>query len=318
MENTPVPEAEPTMFLPPSPAAQQTFMWPAPVAGYRPPPTPGRNRRAWVLVALAVAMLIVLVAVAGGGALWYAGKRRSSTRPTANSSLAPSAIASKPADIFSGTSVGAYADGADGIVLPAAAATPNFSRSTVAGDLAMVKQVMIATRLDPKALTGHDPSTFIGMLAPDQHSAIQRELDNLRTLPYLTEIGTSGALTKDPIKVAGTMTYAQRADSKGLRVLEVTENYVFVYPFVNLLASIPTKAGDQLAVVHENRVWSFPYAGDVTSGSNGMWMESGLINAYNVDCSQYNVGLLVVGSDQPDMTVAFDPNTPVDEVHGSC
>jgi hypothetical protein len=309
------------MYLPPGLPTQQQPMWPVPE--YGPPPIPAPRRRWRLWLALSVAVVVVLVAVGGGAALWYTGHGAISAAPPASSTPTPSAINSSaitttPADIFAGTPVGTYANGADGIVVPAAAATRNFSRASVATDLAIVKQVIVATRLDPKVLTGHDPSTFIGMLAPDLRSSIQKEIDNLRTVPYLTEIGTSGALTQDPIKVSGTMTYVQKTDNQGIRMLVVSENYVFVYPFSSLMAGIPTKPGDHLAVLHEDRVWSFAYASDVASGSRGLWIESGITNAYNIDCSQYHVGLIVVGSDQPDMTEAFDPTAPVDDLHGNC
>jgi hypothetical protein len=220
-----------------------------------------------------------------------------------------------PADIFAGTPVGAYANGADGIVVPAATATGPFSTATIAADLIVVKHVMIQTRLDPKVLTGHDSSAFLGMIASDERGEVQKDLQGGTIMPYLTEIGSSDSLTDDPIKVAGTMTYTERTSSRGVRELDVTTNYVFVYPFTGPR----TKPGDHLVVLHQNTVWEFPNSSDVLSSSRGLWIHSAITDPYNIDCSLLDdSGMIGVGSSEPDQTLAFDPNTPVDNVHGDC
>jgi hypothetical protein len=270
-----------------------------------------------------IALIVVLVVLVGCGgsaaALWYVGKNvHSANGPTTTSTppvIATTTAPPTPADIFAGTAVGAYADGADGIVVPTAEATKLFSKSKVAADLAIVKQALVASRLDPKVLTNHDPSAFLALIAQDDRTGVAKDVqDPTKVVPYLTEIDPSGSLTNDPIKVAGSMTFTQSTDSQGIRQLSVTTNYVFVYPF----AGTRTTVGDHLAVVHDKTVWTFAYDGDVQSTSRGLWIDSGFTNVYSVDCTAFNQGLILVGPLTSNPSAAFDPNTPVDNSGGDC
>jgi hypothetical protein len=269
-----------------------------------------------------IALIVVLVLVLGCGgsaaALWYVGKNLAKG-PTTSGSTPPVSQTTTPpqqlSDIFDGTPVGAYANGADGIVVPDATATKNFSKTKVAADLATVKQALVASRLDPKVLSQHDPSGFLALISPDDRVGVQKDLqDPTKVVPYLTEIDPSGSLTSDPIKVTGSMTFTQATDNQGVRELSVTTNYIFVYPF----AGTRTTVGDHLVVVHDKTVWTFAYDGDVQSSSRGLWIDSGTTNAYSIDCAAFNQGLILLGPLTSDPSAAFDPNTPVNNTGGDC
>jgi hypothetical protein len=254
-----------------------------------------------LLIALSIAAPILLIAAGGGATFWYVGHRQGSVAP--------------PATIFAGTPVGAWASGEDGIVEPTPTATANFSRATVDSDLAVVKQALITSRLDPNTLVRHDTSAFVNLLAPNARSDVQDRVQHGAFIAwYITKVDGGDALTGDPIKVAGTMTYTQTTDSRGLRELVITTNYVFVYPF----AGVGTKPGDHLVVLHQRQNWIFPDDAGVSSDTLGLWIGAGATNVYNVDCRNYFDGLLVLDTYVPDMTGAFDPNTPVDGSHGNC
>ncbi|HEX4224758.1 MAG TPA: hypothetical protein VHZ97_20485, partial [Pseudonocardiaceae bacterium] len=68
---------------------------------------------------------------------------------------------------FANTPAAGWADGANGIQPPAAAALGKWSAKTVAAAEASVKQTLVAAHLDPAMLVNHDPTTYLAGLAPN-------------------------------------------------------------------------------------------------------------------------------------------------------
>jgi hypothetical protein len=73
-----------------------------------------------------------------------------------------------PVDVFEGSPATAYADGADGIVLPTAAPIGRYSKKQVADALDQAKQFLVAANLDPQVLLGASPDRVLQMMDPKE------------------------------------------------------------------------------------------------------------------------------------------------------
>jgi hypothetical protein len=129
--------------------------------------------------------VILLIAAAAAGLLVAVPRLWSSTSgaavavPYRTASL-PAGISvtsserAAPTDPFAGTPAAKYATGAAGLTLPKPSAVKGFSRIQVDKDLKQGKRAMIAGRLDPRMLTGHQASLLLTMLAPNVRTTIQQ------------------------------------------------------------------------------------------------------------------------------------------------
>jgi hypothetical protein len=256
------------------------------------------------------------VAVIVAGRLWATD---GFTPPGANATLPPARVQPPPATVFAGTPAAHFANGADGIVLPAALTSGPFPETRVAADLAIVKQALVASRLDPIVLTGHDPSDFITLLAPDDRTAVQKDLDAHHALAYLTEIAPGSTLTTDPIKVSGTVAVGNRT-TNGVPELTIQTNFVWVYPFTGERAT----AGDHLVVVRSSMTWGFALDTAVAKSSRGLWVDAADAYASNVDCTAFASDEIALGSPKPlagptrNAAAPFDPKTSIDTLPQDC
>lgn len=190
----------------------------------------------------AVVGLIVLLLV-GGGVLAVKGvlsgrPGRAAARPqsyptdavptgvSATSSPSPAPSASATGDgPFAGTPAASFPVGAAGITLPPAKATGAWTAGQVAADLAHVKAALIASHLDHRMLVGHDPSTFLALLASHNRTAIAKDIQAGGAGITAVRIAPSAHLASDPPRVSGRTTYrATTVDH--VSALEVITNYV--------------------------------------------------------------------------------------------
>ncbi|HUN32045.1 MAG TPA: hypothetical protein VMU95_08485 [Trebonia sp.] len=143
-----------------------------------------------------------------------------------------------PADPFAGTPAQGWADGAAGIVVPAARAAGPFSVTEVAEAYAATRELLIAQNLDHTTLLGGAPTAFANLLVPSQRSQFVAGLDKIglksgqqvSTRAWLASFapGTTD-LIGSVIKVHGTMS-ARATTYQGNPVLDVNVNYRIVYP----------------------------------------------------------------------------------------
>jgi len=143
-----------------------------------------------------------------------------------------------PADPFAGTPAENWADGATGIVVPAAKAAGPFSASEVAEAYETTRKLLIAQDLDHTTLLGGAPTAFANLLVPSQRSQFVAGLDKIglksgqeqSTRAWLASFapGTT-AFIGSVIKVHGDMT-ARATTYQGNPVLDIDVNYRVVYP----------------------------------------------------------------------------------------
>lgn len=144
-----------------------------------------------------------------------------------------------PADPFAGSPASGYANGAAGIIVPAARPAGTFSAAEVAAAYTRTRRLLIAIDLDWPTLQGGAPDAYTSLLVSQQRSTFVHGLDKigldkkgytLSTRALITSFapGSTQFLTRT-VKVRGTMTAASAKDKYGRVILEVKANYLFVY-----------------------------------------------------------------------------------------
>jgi hypothetical protein len=218
-----------------------------------PPTAPGGTRavrrRGWRGGQLAIALLTVALLLVAGGFVWLrfghtAGSQAKT--PVADTALgsilgtiAPGDLfAGATADPFLGTPANAWADGAAGIVAPAAEPVGGFTASQVAAAYGTTGELVAAASLDSQTLLGGPPAALERLLTAGQRATFKAGLDAhglgkdgrpLSTRSWVASFAPGTAeLDGGVIKVSGTMN-AVAVNESGRNVLRIEVNYAFVY-----------------------------------------------------------------------------------------
>jgi hypothetical protein len=210
------------------------------------PPRFRRRRRRRIIAASAAAVTALLVA--GAGVLvTYRPELLDSARtvlaerlPVLEESAAPSPEATAEPmapSPFDGSPAADYADGADGLVMPAAKAVGGLSRKDVAKLLDRTRALLKASSLDRRTLIEGDPTPFARLLPARDRASFLRNIDRKgkprgggpNTRYWLTSFAPgSTRLATDVIKVHGTAKLSSFRES-GVSGARVKVNYLFVY-----------------------------------------------------------------------------------------
>jgi hypothetical protein len=159
--------------------------------------------------------------------------------PTGSATVvaAPVVPAGPPADAFAGTPADHWADGAAGIVVPAAKASGQFTAAQVAAAIQITRKVLIAGDLDWPTLNGGAPTAFADLLTSQQRTDFVKNLDKIGLHDGYTTSSRAWVMSFAPgtvsfvtrvVKVHGSMS-AGTAVSSGTTVLRVAVNYLFTY-----------------------------------------------------------------------------------------
>lgn len=285
-----------------------------------------RRRRARLLAASVLAIVLgVLITLAVRTTTFdglFAGADapvEPEAAPLATVSRTPMLDETKP---FATTPAADWADGADGITPLAAVATGTFNADEVAEALREVREILIASRLDPPLLVGHDPTAFLGMLAPDARDQLAPLFGAGRAAEVaslVSMIAQGSVLLPVEPKVDGQMSV--RAGKTG--ELVVRTNYVFVYAFrpdgpirlVDAMDVIVVVRADVDYVLRTGRHWA--------PGSQGLWYGDTAGHVYSIACDAYRAGYLApayaerVLTTNPAMPPTyFDPASPIPPASG--
>ncbi|NUT92676.1 MAG: hypothetical protein HOY78_11715 [Saccharothrix sp.] len=184
--------------------------------------------------------LVVLAVVAVGAGLasaWRAGwfeEETPAAAPTSTATAPGKVLRVDPERPFEGTPAATWADGAAGIVVPEAQPVGEFSAEQVADAYQRTKEAVVASRLDRKAVEGHDVSAFIGLFAEDQQDHLRAKFDGTHDPEVsivVTRVAKGQHLLPVEPKVSGTM----RAEAGEEGELVVHTNYVVAYAFTTAL-----------------------------------------------------------------------------------
>ncbi|MDI2127116.1 hypothetical protein [Yinghuangia seranimata] len=188
------------------------------------PPAQGRDRTDVTVAVCFVLASVVLLAAYNRGAIedWFRG-----------SDDTVSYVPVDPAQPFKGSQSEGWANGADGIVPPAAADANGFSADEVRAALGLTKDLLVAGNLDRATLNGGFPQSYLDVLAPGSDFAVRLRADLARPhgphddpVDWVTRFDPAQTRLIGPVvKVRGSMTYT--VDSAG--TLRIHASYAFVY-----------------------------------------------------------------------------------------
>ncbi|MBC9712662.1 hypothetical protein H9Y04_08750 [Streptomyces sp. TRM66268-LWL] len=206
---------------------------------------PPRQRRfkAWQVAALLLSVAALIVALTPGALSgnWFGGGDEE--RPLAAESARPGAAPADragerptPDEPFKGSPAARWADGADGIHVPAARATGWMDEAQVADALKKSRDFLTASNLDPAVLRGDRPEAAIALVSPDQPdvqpllttSFAKPTPDNDPLLLFTRYHTDEVELVGGTVKTRGRLSYEEGKYG----ALEVTADVTFVYPFV--------------------------------------------------------------------------------------
>ncbi len=285
-------------------------------------PQSGRAGKIWTKIASGLGVLLLLCAlgaVRAGFGGWFDGDDDKKAYPKASHPSGIAATSTAKAQVggtFAGTPAADYPEGAAGITLPAAAASGVFTAKQVSDALTSVKKALIAGRLDNAMLVNRNPTPFLNLLAPDAKPGMRKDFSSADFSVYATQFSPLAKPAKIAPRVKGRISYQVTTDEDGFPVIEINTNFVWVYAF-DRPASSP---GDNLVVVHDELVWQVPQASKVAKSSRGLWLSDGQSYASNMDCSQFDKGLIAPGvqklvtgkGDDEDPDSMFDPDRALD------
>ena len=161
-----------------------------------------------------------------------------------------------PADPFASSPADKWADGAAGIVLPAARPIGQYPVSKVEYAYQTTRELLVAAALDKQTLNGGAPTAFANLLTQDQRTQFVSQLDKIGIDKYGDALSTrswimqfapgTATLIGSAIKMHGTMSAVATKDSGGYPILQVKIDYLVVYAI-----EPPNKPADWMRVVSQ-------------------------------------------------------------------
>ncbi|MFI7605439.1 hypothetical protein ACIBTV_09960 [Micromonospora sp. NPDC049366] len=253
-----------------------------------------------VLGGVGALMTLALVAVLGVGLLGFRQRMHGGEplRPRADRAVAtrPTDASGNSLGVYLGTPAESFAVGEDAIVLPPARATGPFSASQVGDALERVRQAIVAARLAPAMVAAAEPEPFLALLAPDDRDEVQADLADGASLNYATRVAPDADpdwAAGDGIRGRGTVTYRATTDADGIRVIEITTSFLWVYSF-DLWQAQKYPPGAELVTVRDRVVWHVPHPDDVAPASRGLWVQAATGTVQNGNCAAIRRGYLAL------------------------
>ncbi|MFL6142534.1 MAG: hypothetical protein ACJ72N_11805 [Labedaea sp.] len=280
-----------------------------------------RGRERWVVgavVVLAVTLVLTLLI-----RIWLFDSPVPAAIPATTEPSPPAALVIDLRHPYAGSPAATWADGAAGFELPARQPAGPFTAAEVDTATHQVRDVLVASRLDPQVLVDHDPARFLGGFAPDARRQLQplfragREAE-VQSLVSMVASGTR--LLSVPPKVRGSMS----VHPGGPGELVVHTNYVFVYAFSADSPDQLTSVMDILVVVRAEVDYVLRTGQRWTPASRGWWYGEAGGYAYSIACDTYRKGFLAPAYTEPggtevsgqDRSRYFDPASPLPAATG--
>ncbi|MFF4772668.1 hypothetical protein ACFY05_07395 [Microtetraspora fusca] len=140
-----------------------------------------------------------------------------------------------PSRPFRGSPSESYADGADGIVIPAAAQVGKYPAADVEAAYQTSKRMLVAAHLDRRTLLGGAPEAFTALLDREQRKHFLKYLDSKdqdkNTRGWVTSFAPGSVdLVGDVIKVKAAMSAEEGKNDQGRPELWVNYTFRAVYP----------------------------------------------------------------------------------------
>ncbi|MEU1360987.1 hypothetical protein ABZ356_14230 [Micromonospora zamorensis] len=254
---------------------------------------------------LVLALLMVVGGMALVGRITGGGGASASASPTP-----PLSRVGEPRDLFAGSPAASFTPAEEAVRMPAAKGTGPFSESQVRTSLESVRKALVQSRIDTSMFMG-DPEPFLRLLAPDAREQLRSDFSNNSFLRYATRMA-SPSEWEPGARADGRVSY-RATKANGIRVLEVSTEFVWAYPFdVDLRAP----AGASVVALRDRVMWQVPHPDDVPASARGLWITSAEAVTWNADCAALRDGWVHeqfwVAEVHRDQIPAGDPGTIFD------
>lgn len=283
-----------------------------------------RQRERWlvtamVLVAIGLVLVLMFRVDIFGSDPPAAPSGAQPTSPAA--AVLPTIDLNRP---FAKTPAANWADGPAGIVVPEDKAVKGFTAEQVAAATRQVREVLIASRLNPVLTTEHDPAPFLDLLAADAQGQLRPLFGSGREAEaqaLVSLIARGATLLPVAPKVNGQMS----VKAGGAGELIVHTNYVFVYAFDPPRPEDVVDVMDAIVVVRAEVDYVLRIGPRWTPGSQGWWYGDTGGYGYSIACEAYRQGYLAPAfSDnastdvrpRQDRNAYFDPTSPLPAAGG--
>jgi hypothetical protein len=225
---------------------------------------------------------------------------------------------------FESTPAARWPDGAAGIVLPEPKAVGAFSAEQVTDATRLVRDVLVASRLDRRMLVNHDPAAYLDLLSPDA----RRQLEPLfgggqepRVQSLVSLVAPGSTLLPVEAKVSGSMSVKQGKVGE----LVVHTNYVFAYAFEPPTRLRLVDAMNTIVVVRADVDYILRVGNRWAPTSLGLWFDDAAGFGYSIGCDAYRKGFLAPVTTERSVTkqpddvepgAFFDPTAPLPPAGG--
>jgi hypothetical protein len=250
-----------------------------------------RRRERWLVggvVLVAVALVLVLLAQIG---LFDGDRTPAAVAPATSEPAGSVSLAQDWTHPFATSPAANWPDGAAGIELPAAHAVGAFTTDQVGTAVRQVRDLLVASRLDPEIVVNHDPSRFLAAFAPDARRQLRPLFgtgQEAQAQALVSMVSDGAQLLPVEPKVSGRMTVQAGEQNE----LVVHTNYVFVYPFHTDAPNKIVDVMDVLVVVRAEVDYVLRSGTRWARDSQGWWYGETGGNAYSIACDSYRKGFL--------------------------
>jgi hypothetical protein len=210
---------------------------------------------------------------------------------------------------FDSTPAADWADGAAGITIPPAGAAGGLSPAQVAEATGLVRDALIASRLDPRMVARHDPAGYLGLLAPDARRQLAPLFGGGRE-PEVQSLVSMAAAGTELLPVAPKVSGSMSVQAGDPGELVVHTNYVFTYAFRPERPTRLVDAMNVIVVVRADVDYVLRSGDRWTPGSRGLWFDDASGFSYSIGCDAYRKGFLAPVATEPSVTTPSDDREP--------
>ena len=278
----------------------------------RAPKRPRRRSAFWGAHRHKVVAGVAVLGLAVAGGVLLDSVDRGATAPGAAVPTSTTRVEVRRVDLaqpFAGTPAAGWADGAAGVVEPAAAPVGGFTAEQVSTATGLVHRAVVAAHLDGEVTHGRGLDGYFAMFAPDGREFV-RAHDGPRT-----NLSPEHRLLDVPPKVSGTMTVAAGAPGE----LVVHTNYAFAYAFTPDDPRTITGPMDLVSVLRVEADYLVRDAAHFAASSTGLWARTWARSLYSINCSAGARGVIApafserstTAGSPDDEAAAFDPALPM-------
>ncbi|NUS73610.1 MAG: hypothetical protein HOQ05_09430 [Corynebacteriales bacterium] len=212
-----------------------------------------------------------------------------------------------------------YAQGAEGIVVPAPAQVGEWTPEQVADVQERTKNLLITARLDDRVLAG-DTAPYLEQLSESARTFSGEKLETEQALGYITRLAPGYTLAEAP-RVKGAMTVTVG----DLNQLVVSADFVWAYALNGPTDEEASKGpGGRVVVVHSQEQYEwYPDKGFLPE-DRGLRPGDGSQYVFNMDCELAKEGMIALPKTvtnkgkESSTDKVYDPQTPLEQLPHNC